>query len=184
MRVVAGTLRGRRIESPRGDATRPTTDKVREAVFNALGSLDVIEGARIVDLFAGTGALGIEALSRGAAHCTFVERDREALAVLRRNITSLGLEDVSTVVAGDASGRSHAGTPCDVLLADPPYGFTSWQQLLNTVSAQFVVLESDESIGECEGWEIVRERRYGGTTVTFLRPANDSGGVSTADVPD
>jgi 16S rRNA (guanine966-N2)-methyltransferase len=180
MRVVAGTLRGRRIESPRGDATRPTTDKVREAVFNALGSLGVIEGARVVDLFAGTGALGIEALSRGASHCTFVERDREALKVLRDNIASLGLERVSTVLAGDASRGVHVQTPCDVLLADPPYGFSSWQALLHDVRASFVVIESDDSIGQPDGWEVLRERRYGRTTVTFLRPLDQS----VADVPE
>lgn len=171
MRVVAGTLRGRRIESPRGDATRPTTDKVREAVFNALGSLGIIEGGRVVDLFAGTGALGIEALSRGASHCTFVERDRGALAVLRENITALGLNDVVTVVSGDATSPANAGIECEVLLADPPYGFAAWQDLLNRVRADVVVIESDDSIGEIEGWETVRERRYGRTTVTFLRPS-------------
>ena len=171
MRVVAGTLRGRRIESPRGDATRPTTDKVREAVFNALGSLGIIEGGRVVDLFAGTGALGIEALSRGASHCTFVERDRGALAVLRENITALGLNDVVTVVSGYATSPANAGIECEVLLADPPYGFAAWQDLLNRVRADVVVIESDDSIGEIEGWETVRERRYGRTTVTFLRPS-------------
>jgi len=170
MRVVAGTLRGRRIESPRGDATRPTTDKVREAVFNALGSLGIVEGGRVVDLFAGTGALGIEALSRGASHCTFVERDRAALAVLRDNITALGLHEVATVVSGDATSPANAGIECDVLLADPPYGFVAWQDLMNRVRADVVVIESDDSIGEIEGWETVRERRYGRTTVTFLRP--------------
>ena len=170
MRVVAGTLRGRRIESPRGDATRPTTDKVREAVFNALGSLGIVEGGRVVDLFAGTGALGIEALSRGASHCTFVERDRAALAVLRENITALGLESVATVVSGDATSPANAGIECDVLLADPPYGFTAWQDLMNRLHADVVVIESDDSIGAIEGWETVRERRYGRTTVTFLRP--------------
>ena len=86
MRVVAGELRGRRIDAPPGLDTRPTTDKVREAVFNALGSLDLIRDATVADLYAGSGALGIEALSRGAAHCTFVERDRTALRTLRGNL--------------------------------------------------------------------------------------------------
>ena len=80
MRVVAGELRGRRIEAPPGGDTRPTTDKVREAVFNSLGSLDLVRDARVADLFAGSGALGIEALSRGASHCIFVERDRARAA--------------------------------------------------------------------------------------------------------
>lgn len=172
MRVVAGRLRGRRIESPRGDTTRPTTDKVREAVFNALGSLDIIDGGRVVDLFAGTGALGIEALSRGATHCTFVERDRSALDVLRQNIADLGLREQSTVVSGDATLPVNAGIECDVLLADPPYGFTGWQELLDKVRATVAVIESDDPIGEIDGWETVRERRYGGTIVTFLKRKN------------
>lgn len=172
MRVVAGRLRGRRIESPRGDTTRPTTDKVREAVFNALGSLDIIDGGRVVDLFAGTGALGIEALSRGAAHCTFVERDRGALDVLRQNISTLGLSEQATVISGDATSLANAGIECDVLLADPPYGFATWQALLNQVHASVAVIESDDPIGEIAGWETVRERRYGGTIVTFLKRKN------------
>ena len=171
VRVVAGSLRGRRIESPRGDTTRPTTDKVREAVFNALGSADVVVGAKVLDLFAGTGAMGIEALSRGALHCTFVEKDRDALKVLRENIAALGLEDVSTVVSGDASSAHHASIECDLLIADPPYGYDSWQTLLNNVRATFVVIESSDSIGEIEGWDMLRERKYGRTTVTFLCPA-------------
>ena len=113
MRVVAGELRGRRIEAPPGTDTRPTTDKVREATFNALGSLDLVRDALVVDMFAGSGALGIEALSRGAAHCTFIERDRTALRTLRDNIDVLGLTDKARVVPGDAMvlGRGARGRP-------------------------------------------------------------------------
>jgi 16S rRNA (guanine966-N2)-methyltransferase len=115
--------------------------------------------------------MGIEALSRGAIHCTFVEKDRDALKVLRENIAALGLEDVSTVVLGDASSAHHASIECDLLIADPPYGYDSWQALLNNVRATFVVIESSDSIGEIEGWDMLRERKYGRTTVTFLCPA-------------
>ncbi len=170
VRVVAGDLRGRRIESPVGDATRPTTDKVREAVFNALGSLDVIDGARVLDLFAGTGAMGIEALSRGASHCVFVESDRAALAVLRRNLDSLGLGGRSTVVAGDAHSLPAQHRSADVVIADPPYGYATWSRLLDGVSSPFVVLESDREIGGVVGWHTVRARKYGRTHVSFLEP--------------
>ena len=101
MRIVAGELRGRRLVAPGGGPTRPTTDKVREAVFNALASLDVVVDARVADLYAGSGALGIEALSRGAAHCTFVERDRGAVAAIDENIATLGLRERSRVIVGD-----------------------------------------------------------------------------------
>lgn len=177
VRVVAGDLRGRRIESPVGDATRPTTDKVREAVFNALGSLDVVDGARVLDLFAGTGAMGIEALSRGAAHCVFVESDRAALAVLRRNIDALGLADRSTVVAGDAHSLAVHHRAADLVIADPPYGYSTWGRLLATVSSPFVVLESDREIGDVDGWDTVREKKYGRTHVSFLRPRGSADGT-------
>ncbi len=176
MRVVAGELRGRRIEAPSGDRTRPTTDKVREAVFNALGSLEVLEGATVLDLFAGSGAMGIEALSRGAAHCTFVENDRAALAALRRNIDTLGLAARSTVVTGDARTAARTHGRVDVLIADPPYGETDWSGLLTGAEVSVAVLESGAPIGVPPGWELVRDKRYGRTHVAFLR------GGGTTDV--
>ncbi|MEY3691265.1 MAG: hypothetical protein RJB57_920, partial [Actinomycetota bacterium] len=141
MRVVSGELRGRRIESPSGEATRPTTDKVREAVFNALGSTGLLVDAVVLDLFAGTGAMGIEALSRGASHCVFVERDRRALDVLRRNIDSLGLGARAEIVAADAV--SAAARAADIVIADPPYGFDAWDRLVGAVTAGFVVAVAD-----------------------------------------
>jgi 16S rRNA (guanine966-N2)-methyltransferase len=167
MRVVAGDMRGRKIEAPPGNDTRPTTDKVREAVFNALGSLDLIRDAVVVDLYAGSGALGIEALSRGAATCTFVERDRTALRTLRANIEHLGIERRSKVVAGDALVQAR-GLPADVVLADPPYGFDSWPALLQAVTADFVVAEADREVEPPDGWRSIRAKRYGRTWVTFL----------------
>jgi 16S rRNA (guanine966-N2)-methyltransferase len=167
MRVVAGELRGRRIEAPPGNDTRPTTDKVREAVFNALGSLDLVRDAIVVDLYAGTGALGIEALSRGAASCTFVERDRTARRTLEANIAHLGLNDRVRVVAGDARVAA-PGLVADLVLADPPYGFDAWPALLDAVAAPFLVAEAEREVAAPPGWTAVRARRYGRTWVTFL----------------
>lgn len=173
MRVVAGELRGRRIDAPPGKDTRPTTDKVREAVFNALGSQDLIRDARVADLWAGSGALGIESLSRGAAHCTFVERDRAALRVLRSNLEHLDLLDVSRVVAGDA--LTHArNLDVDLVLADPPYGFDDWVALLDAVQAPFVVAEAGKPLeglvpGDGGVWQATRAKRYGRTWVTFFQ---------------
>ncbi len=175
VRVVAGDLRGRRIEAPVSDATRPTTDKVREAVFNALGSLGVVEGARIVDLFAGTGAMGIEALSRGADHCVFVEKDRAALQVLRTNIKNLNLESRTSVISGDAVLVAGQQRDVDVLIADPPYGYNEWSTLLENVEAGLVVLESDRPVGDIDGWDTIREKKYGRTFVAFLERADGSG---------
>ena len=175
MRIVAGSLRGRKIGAPEGSNTRPTTDKVREAVFNALGSMSVIDGARVVDLYAGSGALGIEAISRGATHCTFVESDRRAVATIRGNIEHLGITDSSTVVIGDALSRKDVLQAADVVLADPPYEFEEWQTLLDLVAnscdnaAVTVVAESDKPLANIGGWEATRSKRYGGTWVTFLQ---------------
>ncbi len=166
---MAGELRGRRIEAPPGGSTRPTTDKVREATFNALGSLGLVVDARVADLFAGSGALGIEALSRGAHHCTFVERDRTAVAVLRGNLAELGVDDRSTVVPGDAN--AHAGSlDVDIVFADPPYETDEafWAGFLDRVRAPFVVAEAARPVTAPPGWEVVRQKRYGRTWVTFL----------------
>ena len=174
MRVVAGELRGRRIDAPPGTDTRPTTDKVREATFNALGSLDLVRDALVIDLYAGSGALGIEALSRGAEHCTFVERDRAALRTLRDNLATLGLEDRSKVVPGDALVRAR-GLPADLVLADPPSGFDDWVGLLGVVDAPFVVAESGRDLPEVDGWTVLRSKRYGRSWVAFYERVDPVG---------
>jgi 16S rRNA (guanine966-N2)-methyltransferase len=173
MRVVAGELRGRKLSAPSDGSIRPTTDKVREAVFNALASLDVIVDARVADLYAGTGALGIEALSRGAAHCTFVERGRSALAVIKDNIASLGVGDRARVVVGDPLAVA-SQLDVDVVFADPPYGFDAWARLLGAVTSDFVVAEASAPVPAPPGWEQGRVKRYGRTWVTFLHRASPS----------
>ena len=177
MRVVAGELRGRRFDAPPGNDTRPTTDKVREAVFNALGSLDLVRDAVVVDLFAGSGGMGIEALSRGAAEVVFVERDRAALRVLDDNLRSLGVADRARVMRGDASVAAR-GLTADLVIADPPYDFDAWTGLLTVVDAPFVVAEAGRSLDDLDGlddlgWRVVRSRAYGRTSVTFFERIND-----------
>ena len=145
---------------------------VREAIFNALMSRDLVRDARVADLFAGTGALGIEALSRGAAHCTFVERDRNVLRTLRSNIETLGLDARSRIVAGDALSQA-ASIDVDVVLADPPYGFDDWSTLLAKLRAPFLIAEAGRALDSLEGlagagWEATRSKRYGRTWVTFF----------------
>ena len=152
---------------PSRTAVRPTTDKVREAVFNALASLDVVVGARVADLYAGSGALGIEALSRGAAHCTFVERDRAAVAAIDENIATLGLRDRTTVRVGDAIAAAPR-IDADLAFADPPYEFDEWPRLLRAITAQLVVAEAAAIVDAPVDWEQGRTKRYGRTWVTFL----------------
>jgi 16S rRNA (guanine966-N2)-methyltransferase len=168
MRVVAGTARGRRLQAPAGRDVRPTSDRVREAVFNALGSLGAVEGATVLDLFAGSGALGIEALSRGAAAATFVDDDPRALAAVRANLAATGLEALASVVRSDALGFLDGEPgPFDVALCDPPYRFDRWDELWAALPTALVVAESDREVAPPEPWEVLRVRRYGSTVVTF-----------------
>ncbi len=178
MRVVAGSLRGRPIVAPEGEATRPTTDRARESTLNALVSLGAVEDAKVVDLFAGSGAMGIEALSRGAASCTFVERDRKALDSIRYNIKTLQLTDNTTVLSGDVMTNVVALRNVDLVLADPPYDFDRWTDLLTVLNLVLapggvVVTESGREIQPPEGWEAIRSNRYGRAWVAFLQRTDD-----------
>ena len=159
MRVVAGALRGRKLVTPDGLSVRPTAERVRQATFNALEHRGAVRDARVVDLFAGSGALGIEGLSRGAATCVFVERDRAALHALRANIGALGLEQRTTVVTSDVPAWVPALRGIDLALIDPPYEFDGWERLLTELQAPYVVAEAGRPIEPPEGWQAVRSRR-------------------------
>ncbi len=167
--MVAGQHRGRRLVAPDGDAVRPTSDRVREAVFNALGSLDVVHDAAVVDLFAGSGALGIEALSRGARRVDFLDISRASLRAVEANLDALGLADAATVRRADALEVLSTGGPWDLALADPPYAFDAWDELLEGLDATIVVIESDHAVRPPSCWEVLRERRYGDTVVVIAR---------------
>jgi 16S rRNA (guanine966-N2)-methyltransferase len=178
MRVVAGSARGRRLVTPEGRDTRPTGDRVRQAVFNSLTSIDAVAGAVVLDLYAGSGALGIEALSRGAAHATFVERSSPALAAIRSNLAVTGFDRQATVIQADALSWLPPGGSVDLALVDPPYAFGEWPSLLDRVGAGIVVAESDREIVAPTGWVSRRVKRYGTTVVTFLHaldPERDPG---------
>ena len=185
LRIIAGDLGGRWIEAPAGRATRPTAERVREAWFSALG--DRVIEARVIDLFAGSGALGLEALSRGAAHTHFVESDRLALATLRRNVANLGVEGRATVVKTDAfrflDGLGAEGSAFDrsfeIALVDPPYGTgVSERIVLMFEAAPFADLlcierPTDDPDLPCPAdWQ----RRYGDTLLSFVTaPGRASG---------
>jgi 16S rRNA (guanine966-N2)-methyltransferase len=156
--------------APAGRDVRPTTDRVRESMFNALQSLDAIEGARVLDLFAGSGALGIEALSRGAAHATFVERDRNTRTIVETNLRSTGLADRATVVGRDATSflsGAAASPPFDLALLDPPYAFDEWDSVLSALTARTILVETDRVLDLPATWEVVRSKWYGSTLVVI-----------------
>jgi 16S rRNA (guanine966-N2)-methyltransferase len=171
MRIVAGSWGGRRIQAPPGRNTRPTTDRVREAWMSAVHAQ--LPGARVLDLFAGSGALGLEALSRGAEHATFVENAPPALGALRANLSALGAEERAEVVRADALRFVAALEPgaYDLAFADPPYGqelaaalVREWQ---DRPFARLLCVEHrrDDALPELDG---ARQRRYGDTVLTFL----------------
>ena len=178
MRVVGGTARGRKLVAPPGDGTRPTTDRIREAVFNALWSRGVVDEATVLDLFAGSGALGIEALSRGAAHATFVDDDARARKAVTENLSTADLADRATVVADKAERflQRNAEAAYDLAFCDPPYAFTDWDGLLTALPAAFVVVGSDRELVLPPSWDTVRATRYGRTWVTFGANLSRSGG--------
>jgi 16S rRNA (guanine966-N2)-methyltransferase len=186
MRVIAGSARGRRLVAPEGRDTRPTGDRVREATFNALHSLGAIEGASVLDLFAGSGALGIEALSRGAGHATFVDHDRRAIRAVEANLAGTDLQALATVESSTAerviNRALQSGQRWDLALLDPPYDFDGWDDLLATLPADLAVVESDRPVVPPPGWGVVRERRYGTTLVTVLG-SNPSAGQPTGTIP-
>jgi 16S rRNA (guanine966-N2)-methyltransferase len=179
MRVIAGRFGGRRLSAPRGAGTRPTADRVREALFSMLGPL---EGLSVLDLFAGTGALGIEALSRGAASAVFVERDRLALTALHANLAALGLDPAADASAEVRSQDAFAalasaagsGERYDLIFLDPPYAQAlAWgpklaQALPEVLAAEgLVVVESDRRAPLSVGLPVRRQRRYGDTSITI-----------------
>jgi 16S rRNA (guanine966-N2)-methyltransferase len=177
MRVIGGRSRGRRLPAKLPKTVRPTSDRVREAIFDILGSQGGVEGLMVVDLFCGSGALGVEALSRGAASSTFVDLDADALAAVRQNLTAVGLQgEPATLVRAALPGwlGSAAAGPFDLALCDPPYDFEEWPVLLGALRADAVVMESAAAIVLPEAWVVARERRYGGTLVTVAHRSADN----------
>lgn len=170
MRVVAGIAGGLKLMAPSGHATRPTSDRVREATFNALGSMGAVEDAEVVDLFAGSGAMGIEALSRGAAHATFVDSDRRARRAIEANLATTKLADRAVVVLDDVVDFLElTERHFDLAVLDPPYAYDGWPEVLSVLNADVAVLESDRPIDPGARWAVVRERSYGTTVVTICR---------------
>jgi 16S rRNA (guanine966-N2)-methyltransferase len=178
VRIISGQWRGRTINAPKGDATRPTADRTREALFSMLTSrLGSFEGLAVADLFAGSGALGFEALSRGAASCIFVEQDRAALDVLRANAERLGLRP--DVRAASVLALGPAPAPLDLIMMDPPYGTGAGAVALDKLNrlgwigdATWISIETakNEPV-DVAGFTIDADRTHGKARITLLRRA-------------
>ena len=181
MRIVGGEFRGRPLATPRGHDIRPTTDRTREAVFNVLTHryAEKLEGGRVLDLFAGTGALGLEALSRGASYCVFIEESAEGRGLIRGNVEAFGLTGRTKIFRRDAAHLGEAGTlsPFGLIFADPPYGKGLGERALRSAKdggwlqpgALCVVEEAAAAPFEPgAGFAVVDERNYGDTVVRFI----------------
>lgn len=173
MRVVGGSSRGRRLTAKVPAEVRPTTDRVKESIFDILYSLGGVEDLEVVDLFCGSGALGIEALSRGASSCTFVDDAAASIAATETNLKAVGLESSEHQVLRASLPAWKPAGPVDLVLADPPYGFSDWAALLRGLEDATVVIESGEEPVLEAPWMVIRQKRYGTTLVTVA--ATDSG---------
>lgn len=194
MRVVAGSLRGRAIRAPKGDATRPTSDRVRESLFAVLGDLT---GVRVLDLYAGSGALAIEAISRGAASAVCVEHDRSAAAIVRANLSALGLEDRVILLSRrvrESAPEIAARGPFELVLVDPPYADVSSGALLREIGpllaktpspltpSGLLVLEhaTRDEPPSLPLLALEETRRWGDTSATFYRSPGSDGAQNEA----
>ena len=182
MRVITGSARGRRLKELEGMETRPTTSKVKEGLFSII-QFD-IEGRRVLDLFAGTGQLGIEALSRGAAEAVFVEKRMDALRIVRENLALCQLQDKARVHAGDAMAYLRSGEKFDLIFLDPPYGAELLNQALETIAAFDICRPHGIIVAESAAdkvlpvlappYRLYREYRYGQIKLTvFHRDGNE-----------
>lgn len=188
MRVIAGDWRGRRLVAPKGDATRPTADRTRETLFSMLTSrLGSFDGLRVADLFAGSGALGLEALSRGAASCLFVEQDPIAVRAIRSNIDALDARGKASVQAGSVMALGPIATPYDLILLDPPYDSGAGQVAIDRLrrlgwigQQTWLSLETfgKESVA-LKGFETDATRKIGNAKVTLLRLADEAAPAET-----
>lgn len=182
MRIISGTSRGRKLVAPKNQSLRPTSDRVKESIFNILQ--DEMEGRVVLDLFAGTGNLGIEALSRGAKRAVFVEKGRQALRLIQKNLTQLGLEGRSEILPKDVSRAigilNQRGEYFDLILMDPPYEKGLIQNTLMKLNSHqiyhtnsILVIEHNRREPLPRGlsrWNLIRQRRIGDTVISFLTP--------------
>jgi 16S rRNA (guanine966-N2)-methyltransferase len=182
VRIIAGRNRGRRLEAPPGEITRPTAERMRQALFDMLwhapwAGREAIEEQAVLDAFAGTGALGLEALSRGAANACFLENDKPALAALRANIAACKEQDSSRVLAVDATKPSRSATACSLVFLDPPYGKDLVPRALVSLSGAGWIapgalvcaeMGRDET-AELTGFEILADRSHGAARILVLR---------------
>ncbi len=186
MRIISGTVKGRRLATPKRDILRPTSDRVKESMFNILGKQ--VEGKLVLDLFAGTGNLGIEALSRGAKKVIFVEKSREAFKLIQKNLSACNMEGRSEILLKEVNQAidrlKRRKEPFDLILMDPPYEKGLIQRTLEKLTNEkighddsILVIEHNrrEPLPDIsEAWDLIRQRRIGDTVISFLTPSSQT----------
>jgi len=165
MRVIAGVAKGRKLVAPIGDHIRPTKDRVKEAIFNSLHSYGLVKDKSFLDLFSGTGSLGIEALSRGANSVVFIDNHEEAIDCITVNVEKLNYGSASKILKTDALNFLKKKEYFDVALIDPPYKYEHWGPLLEHINAHAIVIESSENITLESDWQIIKSQKYGQTNL-------------------
>ena len=165
MRVISGSAKGRKLVVPSGDHIRPTKDRVKEAIFNSLHSYGLVENRSFLDLFSGTGSLGIEALSRGAKSVVFIDHHAEAIDCIILNVEKLNYGSTSKILKTDALSFLERDDYFDVALLDTPYKYEHWGTLLKRVNAQSIVIERSEQVPLESDWEIIKSQKYGQTNL-------------------
>lgn len=182
MRIISGASRGRRLATQRGGAIRPTSDRIKESVFNILG--EDVRDKNVADLFAGTGNLGIEALSRGARKVVFLEKERQALKVIEKNLSICGMQSLAEIIPGDVNRTIgvlyQRGESFDLIFVDPPYRQGMVESTLMKLDSQpiyhegsLLVVQHDRReplSGLPDRWSVIRERRIGDTLISFIKP--------------
>lgn len=186
MRIISGKAKGMRLKAPKGYLTRPTGDRVKEALFNTIQGQEM--GARTLDLFAGTGALGLEALSRGASFVIFVENNSSALKILSNNIEKTGMQEQTKTVGADVLSflKSYKGKPFDLVFMDPPYKYKNGEKILDLIAQNkllnnsghliWEMATSGEEIHVSEEFQLLKKKQYGDTTLMFFKSAKGEKG--------
>lgn len=171
MRVIAGSARGRKLLAPDGRNTRPITDRAKEGIFNMLGPIIELDDCRVLDLFAGSGSFGIECLSRGAAHVTFVERNRAAAATIQQNLEAVGFAAQATVLTATVESVVRTASPVELAFCDPPYADDVWADLLPLIHAEVLVGHAEFEIPLTADWIELKRREYGRAKIVIAERA-------------
>jgi 16S rRNA (guanine966-N2)-methyltransferase len=180
MRVIAGTARGRRLVAPPGLTTRPISDRAKEAIFNMLIGLGGVAGAEVIDLFAGSGSFGIECLSRGARHVTFVDQARSAATTIQANLDRLDFADKARIVTAPVERTLDSLDPADIAFCDPPYALDPWPDLLPRIRARLLVAHAEAPVPLTPEWTELRRRRYGRAHIVIASRHDRAAGVPGA----